>query len=220
MQASSPKIIVLDGKDYDFYRPKLKKWLGLEDRREKVQKASKSWDSDVIAKSICSYVHFALMPEEDVNNMPWLDVIYAMREIGGECELKYDFPFLRVEIEEKKEAWDYEGRTWYIWLYIIAKEFGWTSEYVADLDIDDAIALVQEIAVNSQIEKEFQWAISEVPYQTKDGFKPLDRPKWMLYNTQASPAHKIKIRKEFMPVGKIVRFDDKDAELKERDTTL
>jgi len=103
---------------------------------------------------------------------------------------------------------------------MLAKEFGWNCEYIAELDVDDAIALAQEIAVGDQIEKEFQWAISEVPYQTKDGFKPLDRPKWMLYNTETSPIKKTKIRKEFMPVGAIVKFDDKNAKFEESHSAL
>jgi len=219
MPASSHKVIKMGGKEYEFCRPKLKKWLELEDIRDDINKALKNWDSDEIARQSCLYVSTALS-SGDVQDIAWYDVAIAISAIGSVCSLGYDFPFLRVELKDKKEAWDYCGRTWYIWLYMLAKEFGWTSEYIAELDVDDALALAQEIAVNEQIEKEFQWAISEVPYQSKDGFKPLDRPKWMLYNTSVSPIRKTKIRKEFLPVGAIVKHDTKYNEPEESDTTL
>ena len=207
----------MGGREFTFCRPKLKKWLELEDIREDLDKAIKNWDSDLISNLSLSYVLSALDSQDvfDAEELPWYEIAIAIRSISYVCILGYDFPFLRVEIKDKKDAWDYKGRTWYIWLYMLAKEFGWNCEYIAELDVDDAIASAQEIAVGDQIEKEFQWAISEVPYQTKDGFKPLDRPKWMLYNTETSPIKKTKIRKEFMPVGAIVKFDDKNAKFKE-----
>lgn len=211
MQALLPK---LD----EFSRPGLKVWLDLENIRGKIGEAVDPWDAGKLSESICSYVSTALSIE--VEELPWMEVAIALRKIDQTCAIEYDFPFLRVQIDDKKETWDYEGRTWYIWLHMLASEFGWTAEYIADLDVDMAFALAQEIAVRNQLEKEFQWATSEVPYQTKDGFKPLERPRWMLYSTDRPEDNKIKIRKEFMPVGIIKKWNDRDVEFEEGDLAL
>jgi len=56
----SPKAIKLGGREFTFCRPKLKKWLELEDIREDLDKAIKNWDSDLISNLSLSYVSSAL----------------------------------------------------------------------------------------------------------------------------------------------------------------
>jgi len=204
--------ITLNKGQITFTRPGLKKWLDLEDIKQELKGAVDPWNSDAIAKAICSYVSTALSQnEEKVYNSSWMEVAKAFYTINNVCSLEYDFPFLRIELDNKKETWDYTGRTWYIWLHMLAKEFGWKAEDIETIDVDMAFALAQEIAVNNQLEKEFLWATSEVPYQSKQGFKPLERPRWMLFNPETLEVKTTTIRKEFMPVGKIVKYGDESS---------
>lgn len=103
--------------------------------------------------------------------------------------------------------WDYEGRTWYVWANLLAETYGWDLEYVANLEIEDAVSLVQEVFVNRQLEKEWEWDLSEksVSYNEKTKTAkhiPLQRPSWM--RVRAKPPKKVKILKSMMPVGNII----------------
>ena len=76
------------------------------------------------------------------------------------------------------------------------------------LDIDTAIGLYQEISIDDQFEKEWEWSLSEIafPYNQstkKQEYKPLERPEWMLpISPKQLPT--MKMRKDMMPVGNIV----------------
>jgi hypothetical protein len=200
--------IQLDGREIEYSRPPLKLWLMLEDAKETINKAVKGTSRDAIASSICSYLSIALSVSiEELQSLPWYEVAAAYVEVQTANYPQYEFPFLNANVDDRRETWDYEGRTWFIWAHIFAKAFGWKLEYIAELDVDDAIALAQEIAVDNQLEKEFEWMISEVPHQIEGGFKPLQRPRWMLFSPKPPEIKKVKIRKEFMPVGYIIHAD-------------
>ena len=200
--------IQLGGQEIEYSRPPLKTWLTLEDAKEKIHKAVKSASREAIASSICSYLSIALsLSIDDLVSLPWYEVADAFETVQITNYPQYEFPFLNANVDDRRETWDYEGRTWFIWAHIFAKAFGWNLEYIAELDVDDAIALAQEIAVDNQLEKEFQWMVSEVPHQVEGGFKPLQRPRWMLYSAKPPEIKKVKIRKEFMPVGYIIHAD-------------
>lgn len=109
--------------------------------------------------------------------------------------------------DHKKSGWEYSGRGSVYWYHMLASAYGWSIEYIKNLSIDTALSLLQEIVVDSQLEKEFYWGLSEIAYPynpntEKCEFKPMPRPSFM-----AEPAPEIKtvrIRKDFMPVGVMV----------------
>lgn len=204
------KIKIGEG-EYEYTRPPLRKWLALEDERVNLYNAIASRNIENIAQSIISAVSFALdIPNKKLENRPWYEIGSALLIIFSANTPKFDFPFLRAKIQDKKDTWDYQGRTWYIWVDLFAERYGWDVETIANLDVDDAIALAQETAVDHQLEKEWDWMTSWVAYQGENGFKPLDRPSWMASNREPFIPKKMKIRKEFMPVGIIVRFSPSD----------
>jgi hypothetical protein len=193
------------GSEYIPTRSTLKQWLVLQDKQVELYKAMEHRND--VAKHVVSYVSIALsIPEEDLTDLPWYDVGLVYLTIRNTNTTKFDFPFFNTRVKDKKEVWDYEGRTFYIWAHLFAEEYGWDLEYIANLDVDDAIALAQEIAVEEQLNKEWEWMRSEIAYQSKDGFKELPRPDWMRYTRKPPEIPKLKIRKEFMPSGIIYRY--------------
>jgi len=200
-------MIKIDGDEYEYTRPSLKLWLTLEDQRVELHKAVVAHERANTSKYLVSIVSTALsISEETLCLCPWYEIAIAYKLISFTNLPRYDFPFLNSKVQDKKEAWDYEGRTWYIWSNIFADKYGWDLKTISELDVDDAIALAQEIAVDEQLEREWQWITSEIAYQTKDGFKPLERPDWMRYNKAQREIPILKIRKDLMPSGVIIRY--------------
>lgn len=114
----------------------------------------------------------------------------------------------------EKIGWEYSGRTWFVWLHLLASAYGWSINYIEYLDIDNAIALLQEILVDSQLKKEWEWSMSEIAYQynehTKTSkFVPLDRPEWM--QPISKPVKKTKIRISDIPVGLVMKWDENES---------
>lgn len=192
--------------EIEYTRPKLKTWLMLQDQQEFVREAVEKRND--VAKHIVSFISTALcIPEEELSNLEWDEVASAYVTILSLNVIKIKFPFLNSKTKNKQEIWDYKERTWYIWAHLFAKEYGYSLEYIADLEIEDAVGLAQEIAVEDQLSREWEWMTSEIAYQAKDGFKELPRPSWMLYNGKEKIIPKLKIRKDLMPVGIAYHWD-------------
>jgi hypothetical protein len=191
--------------DINYTRPHLREWLVLQDKQADVVKAVDTRGD--VAKHIISFVSTALHLDYDtIADLPWSEVGIAYFEILQSLLPLHEFPFLNAKIRDKKEVWDYDGRTFYVWVHLFASVYGWSVEYVSNMDVDDAIALAQEVSVEDQLNHEWEWMVSEVAHQSKDGFQPLSRPDWMQYTPKAQEIPKFKIRKDFLPSGIVVRY--------------
>jgi hypothetical protein len=78
---------------------------------------------------------------------------------------------------------------------------------IAELEVEDAFALLQEIETDKQLEREWAWQTNELAYPynkdtKKSDFHPLPRPAWM--RIKAGPPPKTRIPKKMMPVGNII----------------
>lgn len=198
--------IKINEDEYELTRPRLKKWLEIQDLQNKFSEAADKQDHEKVAELIISIISVALSISDDVlSKVPWYEIANAFSKILSICTPKQDFPILLSEIKTKKDAWDYDGRTWYLWVNIFARRYGWTLEVISELDFDDAIALTQEISIDEQLHREWEWVTSEVAYYAKDGFKPLERPDWMKYSKMQNEIPTLKIRKDLMPSGIIIR---------------
>jgi hypothetical protein len=110
---------------------------------------------------------------------------------------------------KEEESWDYEGRTWYLYAHMLASEFGWSLDEIAELDVDDAFALLQEILISSQLEKEWQWSMSDKSYGKDKNtgewrYFNLPRPPWM--EDKPKEPKKIMIPKSLLPVGNVITY--------------
>ncbi len=199
---------------YSISRLKLREWLKLEDNRIRIREATESKDIDGFAEAVYSYISVAVdITREGLDNLHWYEAINLFDIIQDANLPKYEFPLLESKTKAQKVKWDYEERTWYIWSNNLATQYGWTMEYIAEIEIDDAIGLLQEILVSDQLEKEWQWGLSELAYSynsttKKSEFRELPRPDWM-DGKELEELKTTKILKSMLPVGAVVYLDGK-----------
>jgi hypothetical protein len=193
-------------------RAKLRAWLALEDLYSQIIEAAAGGNREKFVSSVYSYVSAAtFVSREEMQAQPWYEVVRALKQIYRINMPTIDFPVLHdVEKKEGKIEWDYVGRDWYNWLNLLAGKYGWEIEYIANLDVDDGIGLLQEILLDKQLQKEFQWSMSEVAYSYNNTTKitkfiPLERPEWM--KPKQKPVKKIKIKVSELPIGLVLKWN-------------
>jgi hypothetical protein len=171
------------------------------------------------------FIEMALFPlyrfhrKLDWNKVAWNEVIEVFSIVSQINSPQLDFPIL-VESKKRQEKlpWEYKGRDWYFWLNLFATSYGWDSDTVSILDIDTAIGLYQELQIDSQLDREWWWGLSEIsyPYNSstkKSEFKALERPDWMKPIAQAPK--KVKIHKDMMPLGNVINLDEEEMQRRE-----
>lgn len=205
----------LNGILYVASRLRLRKWLQYEQAQVSLHKASEGKQIESYASTLCLLVSSVLdAPLTVVETAPWYEVLGAYGAIV-ELNRVREIPLTRPHPTKSTAVpWEYAGREWYWWLHTFAKNYGWSAAQVEELDIDDAISLLQEILVDEQIDREFAWSLSELAYPynettKKHVFKPMERPEWMRDRpTVVLPAMKIKFPKSMLPVGRIIGEDE------------
>jgi len=200
----------LKGKTYTIARLKLRKWLDFEKSQEAITKTVEDKNAEEYARHLYILISTVLnIPIEGLLDAPWYETSEAYVVITNLNRVK-EIPLLKSDPSKPtKIPWEYDGRSWFWWVNLFAKNYGWTQTVVEDLDIDDAVSLLQEILVGEQLDKEWQWDISEIayPYNTttkKSEYKPLPRPAWMEERKVFLPATKVKFRKSSLPIGRII----------------
>lgn len=192
----------------------LRVWLELEDANKKIIDCMRGKSVAEAAASICSYLSIITKLDlEELKTFFWLDIADAYITILLASIPTIDFPLLHGRNEKIDPiSWDYEGRTWYMWSHMLASKYGWTLEYIADLYFEDAIALIQEILLEDQLQKEWEWSLTELAYQpnkvTKQSeFKSLPRPSWMTGMRRVTkPIETAKIPVSMIPQGLILQW--------------
>lgn len=200
----------------EFERKSLRKWIELEEARSKIKDVFKTKNATRAAVSIFAYIQLAQTGQEDYE----LDKLYAPNVFTLFLEAftinspRMNFPILKSAADKnEKLPWEYEGRSWYFWLNLLSEKYGWNMDYISLLDIDDAIGLYQEIEIDRQLQKEWEWGLSEIAYQydkasKSSKFHPLSRPSWMM---PIAPKPKIiKIKRDFLPVGNVIGTNELD----------
>lgn len=109
--------------------------------------------------------------------------------------------------KSKEESWNYPGRTWHLYSHLLAKAYGWTLAEISNLQVEEALAKIQEIMVDDQLDREFYHGLSEIAYHydknTKTSkFVPLPRPHWM--RPRIEPIKKSRIPASLMPMGVVI----------------
>lgn len=190
------------------------KWLQLEETKEKLITAVGEDRGEEFVSLFYDYLSTAVDEEKDWSELPWIKVrnlFYKVEEVNTPTK---PFPILLHKSKEQKTSWDYEGRTWYFWLHTLSSSYSWDVEYIKSLDVDDAIGLLQEILLDEYDHRNFVWRTFEGAYNKQGRFIPLDKPNWMKRGTKIKKPPKQKIRKDFLPVGNVVRWNKDDAESK------
>ncbi len=206
--------IKIGNKEFTVRRFRLKKWLELEEILARIREAV---DTQEIADGLLDYVSTAFdIDKETLRGEFWFDIANAVLGIHNANQPSKDFPILRNvnKKQQPRDDLDYKGRSWYFWCHLIARAYGWTIKQIEFLDIDDAIALIQEILIEKYQEREWQWSLSELAYSfdvnTKTSkYHSLPKPEWMAQKKE-EPKPSFRLPKTMIPVGIIVRGNIKD----------
>lgn len=192
-------------------RLNLKDWSRLDDIRQKIESEAEEGNWQAVPNLIIEYVVRCGGEEKE----SWFEVAEMYQEAVVLNQSRIKFPIFSSKEKSKRVPWEYEGRTWYFWLNLFASHYGWSAQEIEILDLDDAVGLLEEITVDEQHEKEWQYGLSEMAYvydksTKKSRFRPLSRPDWMLMSPdQAKKAvKKTLIPVSAMPVGNIINLDE------------
>ena len=206
--------VTIGENDYEISRLRLKEWLYLEEAKLAIKDAIDKKDRDVLVASIFKYLSIAFSDCGIVwDTLPWLDVYVAFVSAQEVNQLQVRLPMLIIQSKnDKKQPWEYSGRMWYRWAHIFASQYGWDMNKIATLEPDDAVSLLQEIIVDEQLDREWEWSLTEIAYpynenSKKSEFQPLERPEWMVVKTPTE-IKKIRIRKDMLPIGNVIRLGE------------
>lgn len=208
--------IKINDKTYSIQRLKLRAWIDQDKLRKKFFEFASANDRNSMCNILLQIGSMNTgIPIEELKETFWVEVVNLFQACILENKISIDFPMYRVTSgQSTSEVWEYPERTWYMWAHALASAFGWTLEYIAELDIHDATALLQEIYVKEQLDREFIWMTSEIAYpynssSKKSEFHPLPRPVWMREELrqieQLKSAAKKVIPKDMMPIGTVVK---------------
>lgn len=204
----------LNGNTYQAKRFALREWLKFSEIQEKIIDAAEEKDAEKMADSLCLFLSAAV--GVDARDFPWYEVAEGYAIYTNLNRINERFPVLREMKKKFKEAvpWEYEGRTFYWWVHVLGQHYGWSIEYISALDMDDAIALLQEIMTDQQLEREWEWSLTEIAYPynestKKSEFKPLPRPEWMVVPAMVTKPKipKIRIPIDMMPKGIVLSYN-------------
>lgn len=210
--------VSLKDNQYPVTRPKLQKWLSMEKIRNDIIESAGRKDKKVV-DNLFSYLS-ALLDVSDIDDAPWYEVIEAYYISSIECAPRLDLSIIlsgrkKERRGELPDPWDYDERVWYSWVHMLAGNYSWTLEYISELDVDDALALIQEISLQDQFNREWEWGLSEVAYEyekstKKSKLRKLERPSWMrqanIRYKQAVEEQKptVRVNPAFIPPGVIL----------------
>jgi hypothetical protein len=191
--------------DVVFERKSLRDWLALEELRAKILEAAERKAPAEVSAATVAYLEAAsnVKYEETV----WFKTLQDYEKALSANLPTHSFALLRSREKQEKMPWEYEGRTWYYWLHIFSKNYGWSEEQIANLDIDTAIGLLQEILIARQEEHEWQWSLTEIAYPynkstNKSEFHELPRPDWMKKIVQRP--QKVRMKASMLPQGMVI----------------
>lgn len=209
--------IKIAGKEFELSRLKLKDWSRLESLKVELDTATSKHDITEIFNCMVKFIEVAILPSPskvEWDKLPWYEFAMVYDQAVRVNLPTIDFPILHGGgSDNKKQPWEYGGRAWYFWFSLFAANFGWTEDVIANLDIDDALGLYQEIQLNEQLQREWEWGLSEIAYpydkSTKTSkYMPLTRPSWMMpLIPKQLPV--VKMKKSHVPMGNIVDLSAK-----------
>lgn len=205
-QLSHKATITANEVEFEIHRPGLKSWLELDTILQEIRGAAERKELNLLAEKIILYLSVAT-EDSFWADVPWYDAIKAFTTIYALCDIKFDFAVLKAKGDDEILPWDYDERTWFYWAHILAKAYGWALEEIENLDPTHAIALLQEIFVEGQLNKEWEWSLTELAYRydkitKKSHYEPLKRPTWMQLDIGA--VKKFRIQKALIPVGNVI----------------
>jgi hypothetical protein len=190
---------------------RLKEWLGMNSSLSSIHAAAKTHAPDVAGK-LCEFLAAATdSPVDYWKTSAWWKVKEGLETLIQTNDFEWKVPMIEYGKDEKLEfpKWLYMGREWFYWLHTFASVYHWSEDVIADMKKEDAFALMQEISVERQLQKEWEHSLSEMAYSynqdaQKSEFHPLERPLWMKGPEKKTVVFpKLKMPKSMLPMGPI-----------------
>ena len=177
---------------------------GLLDRCQEAVEARKT---NTVVRVLHAYLAMAMgKKEHELGDLEFLEfgtTITTLRELN---RLHFFPPFMQ-DGEPKTETppWSYEGRGITIWVHRLATTYQWSREEILDLVPEEAVVYLQEIILDDQLRKEWEWNLSpqsqtynKITKQTHH--QPLPRPSWMVEREPQT----VKIPMSALPMGVVI----------------
>lgn len=188
-------------------RPKFHRWIELEELKEQFIRAAE--DGTEVPAALFRLLSAALgISISRLKLVDWRRLFVAFNQVCLRNIPLIPLPILTeaTAIKSKRDAWDYTGRIWYLYSHMIAQAYGWTLGEISQLKVEDALAIIQEILTDEQLDREFAWGLSERAYSydptsKQSKFIELPRPYWM--KPKIEPVKKMKMPKMMLPVGNV-----------------
>lgn len=183
---------------------RFRQWIICEDLKTKIIKTRRDRQ---FPETVFAYLSVSI-GEENVRSLEW-DKVVELFSNAIDSTGKIYIPIVKDAPKGGKEPdWNYPGRTFSHYANIIAGKYGWSLEYISELEVNQAFALVQEILTDEFLDREFEYSLSEVAYPynkstKKSVYKPMERPYWMRPIAPMQPK-KVKMRKDTLPVGRVL----------------
>lgn len=189
--------------------------MELELQKNKILKAVEESNDD-FPDHLFAYLSTALhLSSKHYRKASWEKVVKAFYKTIKMTQCQIVLPIFSPSKEKlKEEPWHYENRDWHSYVHMLSKNYGWTIEYISNLKVEEALAKIQEILIDEQLEKEFLWTMSERSAYYDDKSKvmkmnPLPRPHWM--SKHIDPAKELTVHKiptGMMPSGNGISQND------------
>lgn len=182
--------------------------MELEQQKNKIVKAVEE-SSDDFPDHLFAFLSTALhLSARLFHKASWEVVIKSFLVVVSLTQCQIQLPiFMSEKKKEKDEPWDYDNREWHLYIHMLAKEYGWTIEYISNLKVEDALSKIQEILIGEQLEREFLWTMSDRSSYWDDRTKtaktnPLPRPDWMNRHIELeNEVRKSLVPASMMPAG-------------------
>ena len=183
-----------------------RQWIICEDHKNQViESAGGSEFPDKVLNYLSAVFGIS---KDKLEKKDWVECYHLFTKAVLESP-KIDIPLIKDAPAHAKEVdWHYPGRTLYYYSHVLAGAYGWDLEYISNLEVREALALIQEILIDKHLDSEFQYSLSEIAYPynkstKKSSYKPLERPYYMRPAVAPVPK-KMKMRRDTLPVGLIM----------------
>lgn len=198
--------LTLNGHPVSVQRAKFRRWTELEDLRDRFSRAADIAElSDLMVLYLSAALEFTASEIDDIS---WIESAEAFNDVVSVNAIIKPLPFMRYPAKDAKPVpYDYPGRMFFQYANMFAKNYGWTIDIIASMDVDEAMALLQEMMIDDAHRREWEWDLSERSTGYDEATKspkyvPFPLPAWM---TPVPPAPKTyKILKSMLPVGNVV----------------
>lgn len=189
--------------------------MELETQKNKILKAVEE-SSDDFPDHLFAYLSTALhLSSKFYRKASWEKVVGAFYKIVKLTQCHIELPMLAPsggKIQE--EPWNYPNHIWNEYVHLLAKNYGWSLEYIYNLRVEVALSALQEILIEQHLEKEYAWMLSERSSYYDSTSKtmkmnPYPRPNWMHKHIDPNKElKKIKIPVGMMPAGNGISQND------------